>query len=150
LKLDAPSTFTGEIFGFTGDGTLAGSDHIDLTNLNYNNAIQSQSTYDSVTGLLAVSNGTSTVDLHFFGSYSQANFKFANDGHGGTIVYDPPVVPGGATNTASAAGLGGPLAAVHDDSHVHSVVADATHETVPAQDVVAAQLLAHHAGSYLV
>jgi hypothetical protein len=37
-----------------------------------------------------VSNG-STVDLlHFIGSYSQANFKFASDGHGGTVVYDPP------------------------------------------------------------
>jgi hypothetical protein len=147
LKLDAPSTFSGEIFGFTGDGTLTGSDQIDLANLNFNNAIQSQSTYNSSTGLLAVSNGTSTLDLSFFGNYSQANFKFANDGHGGTIVYDPPVVPGGATNPA---GMEGPSAAIHDDSHVHSVVADATHETVPAQDVVAAQLLAHHAGFHLV
>ena len=147
LKLDAPSTFSGEIFGFTGDGTLTGSDQIDLANLNFNNAIQSQSTYNSSTGLLAVSNGTSTLDLSFFGNYSQANFKFANDGHGGTIVYDPPVVPGGAPNPA---GMDGPSAAIHDDSHVHSVVADATHETVPAQDVVAAQLLAHHAGFHLV
>jgi Tryptophan-rich Synechocystis species C-terminal domain len=147
LKLDAPSTFSGEIFGFTGDGTLTGSDQIDLANLNFNNAIQSQSTYNSSTGLLAVSNGTSTLDLSFFGNYSQANFKFANDGHGGTIVYDPPVVPGGATNPA---GMESPSAAIHDDSHVHSVVADATHETVPAQDVVAAQLLAHHAGFHLV
>jgi aryl-phospho-beta-D-glucosidase BglC (GH1 family)/20S proteasome alpha/beta subunit len=147
LKLDAPSTFSGEIFGFTGDGTLAGSDQIDLTNLNYNNAIQSHSTYDSSTGLLAVSNGTSEVDLHFSGTYSQANFKFANDGHGGTIVYDPPVVPSGATNTA---GVEAQLAATHDDTHVHSIIADTTHETVPAQDVVAAQLLGHHAGFYLI
>jgi aryl-phospho-beta-D-glucosidase BglC (GH1 family)/20S proteasome alpha/beta subunit len=100
LKLDAPSSFSGEIFGFTGDGTLAGSDQIDLGNLTYNNAIQSQSTYNSSTGLLAVNNGTSTVDLNFFGSYSEANFKFASDGHGGTIVYDPPVVPSGAKDAA--------------------------------------------------
>ena len=100
LKLDAPSSFTGHIFGFTGDGTLAGSDQIDLNNLTYNNAIQSQSTYNSSTGLLAVNNGTSTVDLNFFGSYLEANFKFASDGHGGTIVYDPPVVPSGAKDAA--------------------------------------------------
>jgi serralysin len=99
LKLDAPSTFTGQIFGFTGDGTLAGSDHIDLSNLTYNNAIQSQSTYNSSTGLLAVNNGTSTIDLNFFGSYSLANFKFASDGHGGTVVYDPPVPSGAAAAT---------------------------------------------------
>jgi serralysin len=101
LKLDTPSTFTGQIFGFTGDGTLAGSDQIDLSNLTYNNAIQSQSTYNSTTGLLAVNNGTSTIDLNFFGSYSLANFKFASDGLGGTIVYDPPVVPSGAKDAAT-------------------------------------------------
>jgi hypothetical protein len=101
LKLDTPSTFTGQIFGFTGDGTLAGSDQIDLSNLTYNNAIQSQSTYNSSTGVLAVNNATSTVDLTFVGSYSQANFKFASDGHGGTIVYDPPVVPSGAKDAVT-------------------------------------------------
>ena len=36
LKLDAPQSFTGVITGFTGNGTLAGSDQIDLTNLAYN------------------------------------------------------------------------------------------------------------------
>lgn len=30
LKLDQPSTFTGQIAGFSGDGTLPGSDQIDL------------------------------------------------------------------------------------------------------------------------
>jgi hypothetical protein len=101
LKLDTPSTFSGQIFGFTGDGTLAGSDQIDLGNLNYNNAIQSTSAYNSSTGVLAVNNGTSTVNLNFVGSYSQANFKFASDGLGGTIVYDPPVVPNGAQDAAA-------------------------------------------------
>jgi aryl-phospho-beta-D-glucosidase BglC (GH1 family)/20S proteasome alpha/beta subunit len=147
LKLDAPSSFIGPIFGFTGDGTLAGSDQINLSDLTYNNPIQSQSTYNSSTGILAVNNGTNTVDLSFFGSYSQANFKFASDGHGGTIVYDPPVVPSGAKDAASVESF---FAAIHDNSHGSPVVADATHETIPAQDVVAAQLLAHHADTYLI
>jgi aryl-phospho-beta-D-glucosidase BglC (GH1 family)/20S proteasome alpha/beta subunit len=146
LKLDAPSTFTGQIFGFTGDGTLAGSDQIDLSNLNYNNAIQSHSTYNSSTGLLEVSNGTSIVDLHFFGNYSQANFKFASDGHGGTVVYDPPVVPSAARDAASVESL---LAAIHHGSHSSSVTG-AAHETISAQDVIAAHLLANHADSFLV
>jgi serralysin len=90
LKLDAPSTFTGQIVGFTGDGTMSGSDQIDLLNMTYSSSVQSDSTYNSTTDVLSVSNG-STIDLlNFVGSYSQANFKFASDGHGGTIVYDPP------------------------------------------------------------
>ena len=35
LKFDAPSTFTGEIFNFGGDGTIFGSDQIDLRGINY-------------------------------------------------------------------------------------------------------------------
>jgi hypothetical protein len=90
LKLDAPSTFTGQIAGFAGDGTLAGSDQIDLLNMSYTSSIQSLSTYSTSNGVLSVNNG-STVDLlHFTGNYVLANFKFASDGHGGTTVYDPP------------------------------------------------------------
>jgi 20S proteasome alpha/beta subunit len=109
LKLDGQ--FDGKIFGFTGDGTLAGSDQIDLTNLNYNYSVESNSTSNSSTGLLEVSNGTSVVDLHFFGSYSQANFKFASGGHGGTIVYDPPV---DASGTKYAAVDNGGVSVVND------------------------------------
>jgi len=90
LQLDAPSTFTGEIVGFSGNGTLAGSDHIDLVGFTYNSSIQSDSTYNSSTGILIVNNGTAADFLFFTGSYSQANFQFASDGDGGTIVYDPP------------------------------------------------------------
>jgi hypothetical protein len=90
LKLDAPSTFSGSITGFTGDGSLSGSDHIDLTTLAFNSLIQTDSTYDTSTELLHVSNGTTTDALQFIGSYTQANFKFSADGNGGTIVYDPP------------------------------------------------------------
>jgi hypothetical protein len=90
LKLDTPSTFNGSISGFTGDGTLSGSDHIDLTTLAFNSLIAADSAYDTSTHLLHVNNGTTTDDLQFIGSYTAANFKFASDGSGGTIVYDPP------------------------------------------------------------
>ena len=35
LKLDSPSTFAGQIIGFTGDGTLSGSDQVDLPNMTF-------------------------------------------------------------------------------------------------------------------
>ena len=86
LKLDNPSTFSGTIFNFTGNGTLSGSDQIDLKGVNFNSV---QDTYAN--GVLTVTDGTHTDALDFNGSYTLANFKFASDGSGGTIVYDPPV-----------------------------------------------------------
>jgi hypothetical protein len=90
LRLDHSSTFTGQIIGFTGDGTLAGSDQIDLTDIDYN-SLKFHVTFDSLNDILTVTDGTDTATLHFTGSYVLGNFKFATDGNGGTIVYDPPV-----------------------------------------------------------
>ena len=87
LRLDHSSTFTGKIFKFGGNGSLSGSDHIDLRDVKYS------SVHDSyANGVLTVTDGSGdTAKLSFNGSYTLANFKFANDGSGGTIVYDPPV-----------------------------------------------------------
>jgi serralysin len=84
LTLDTSSTSVGPIVGFAGDGTLQGSDQIDLRGTDYNSI---HSAYDNSTGILAVSDGTKTTDIQFVGSYSQDNFKFAGDNSGGTIVY---------------------------------------------------------------
>ena len=96
LVLDHSSTFSGQIFGFTGNGTLSGSDQIDLKDINFNSV---QHTYAN--GVLTVTDGIDTATLKFNGSYTGANFKFASDGKGGTIVYDPPApyasTPGSAT-----------------------------------------------------
>ena len=96
LRLDHSSTFTGKIFHFSGNGSLSGSDHIDLRDVKYN------SIKDSYTnGVLTVTDGTDTAKLSFNGSYTLANFKFANDGSGGTIVYDPPVPTTSSQNAAT-------------------------------------------------
>jgi hypothetical protein len=87
LELDHSASFTGTISGFGGDGTLAGSDHIDLKDVSYS-SLEKPS---FANGVLTVSDGTDTANLDFNGSYQLANFKLAPDGHGGTIVYDPPV-----------------------------------------------------------
>jgi hypothetical protein len=86
LKLDSPTMFSGLINNFAGNGTLSGSDQIDLKGINSNSVQDSFSN-----GVLTVTAGASTFALDFNGSYTLANFKFANDGSGGTIVYDPPV-----------------------------------------------------------
>jgi hypothetical protein len=87
LILNDSKEFTGNIVGFKGDGTLSGSDQIDLSDINYNSGSFTDS-YSN--GILTVSDGTNTANLHFTGTYSLDNFKFASDGNGGTIVYDPP------------------------------------------------------------
>ena len=86
LKLDSLTAFTGVIDNFTGNGSLSGSDQIDLKGINFNSVHDSYSN-----GVLTVTDGTNTATLDFSGAYSLANFKFASDGSGGTIVYDPPV-----------------------------------------------------------
>ena len=93
LTLDQSSSFAALIQGFTGDGTQAGSDQIDLKDINYASLSE---TFDQVNDTLSVSDGTHSALLHFAGTYVQANFSFASDGNGGTIVYDPPVPNGKA------------------------------------------------------
>jgi serralysin len=88
LLLSDSKEFTGSIVGFTGNGTLSGSDQIDLSGLNFNSGKFSDSYSNHI---LTVSDGTNTVQLDFAGVYSLDNFSFASDGQGGTIVYDPPI-----------------------------------------------------------
>jgi hypothetical protein len=94
LELDQPSTFDGVVYGFTGNGTLSGSDQIDLKGINFNTVHDSYSN-----GVLSVTDGTNSAALDFIGSYVLANFSFASDGNGGTIVYDPPVTAGQGGNS---------------------------------------------------
>jgi hypothetical protein len=98
LTLDSPSSFAALISGFTGNGTLSGSDQIDLKGINYSSALSES--FNATTDTLSVSDGSDSATLQFSGTYVAANFSFASDGEGGTIVYDPPV----PTTASSAAG----------------------------------------------
>jgi len=44
-----------------------------------------------LSGTLTVTDGTHTAKLAMLGQYVLGNFHIANDGHGGTLVSDPPV-----------------------------------------------------------
>jgi hypothetical protein len=59
LKLDQPSTFSAQILGFTGDGTLTGSDQIDLKGINFSTVHDSYAN-----GVLTVTDGTDGAALN--------------------------------------------------------------------------------------
>jgi hypothetical protein len=121
LQLNDAPTFSGEIFNFTGNGTLSGSDQIDLTDINFSSVHDNYSD-----GVLTVTDGSNTAELSFSGSYTLANFDFSSDGSGGTIVYDPPVLTPSSQNTTA------PNATSTDPSGSATIGARATLELAAA------------------
>ena len=85
LVLDNSVSFAGQITGFAGDGTVLNSDSIDLKDINFATATD---TYAA--GVLSVSDGVDVANIRFSGSYELGNFVLSSDGHGGTLVVDPP------------------------------------------------------------
>jgi autotransporter passenger strand-loop-strand repeat protein len=89
LKLDNSQNFGGTISGF--NSTLP--DQIDLVDIGFTG--QSTLGYtDSggASGTLTVGDGTHTANLLLLGGYVTANFTAQSDGHGGTLITDPPVI----------------------------------------------------------
>ena len=88
--------FTGTIAGFTGDGTVANSDLIDVTDIQIANVALNKTTYTdhgNGTGTLTLYNasGQALDSINFDGNYQLANFTIESDGDGGTLIVDPPV-----------------------------------------------------------
>jgi len=98
LALDQATSYSGEISGF-GANT---SQSIDLVDINFAAGAKMASyvpNSQDTGGVLTITQGTNTVDLQLEGTYTLANFAIASDGHGGTLLTDPPVVmqaPGNA------------------------------------------------------
>ena len=84
------TTFRGKIAGFDSP-----SETIDLTAVNFASATLGY-VGNSLSGTLTVTDGTNTARLVMLGSYVAANFHLATDGHGGTLVSDPPLSSGSA------------------------------------------------------
>jgi hypothetical protein len=101
LKLDNPAGFWGHIAGFT--GTQADAAHSDVIDLVGVDASTATFNYNSSSGLLIVTDGT------YHASFTFDNFngtlKFASDGNGGTLIFDPPK-PAGMTAGAAAVAVG--------------------------------------------
>ncbi|WP_342711236.1 hypothetical protein AAFG13_04430 [Bradyrhizobium sp. B124] len=86
LKLDNSASFAGTVAGMTG------SDAIDFANINFANVHTPSFSGDSTHGTLTVTDGTVTASIVLLGNYMASTFTTSSDGHGGTLVVDPPAM----------------------------------------------------------
>jgi autotransporter passenger strand-loop-strand repeat protein len=95
LQLDASSHFASTISGFhLGDAT-------DLQGLAFNpsSSTLTWTQKKSSSGTLTIKEGSQTQSLALVGSYTTANFSATSDGHGGTLITDPPATGSGSDPT---------------------------------------------------
>src|SRR3974390_2219476 len=88
LQLDASIAFGGLVAGF------GLPDSLDLRDISYISGTTSETFVEAgnnLSGTLMVTDGTHTANLTLLGQYATGNFTLASDGHGGTLVTDPPL-----------------------------------------------------------
>jgi hypothetical protein len=112
-------------------GTISGfhlGEEIDLRGLAFSSS-SSTLTWKQTTsganasGTLTVKEGMSSTTLTLVGSYTASNFSAISDGHGGTLITDPPITGGGtsgATNSGTGSGSEGIAGAPGSGTNVHS------------------------------
>ena len=96
LVLDDAVAFRGQISGLTG------SDALDLADVKYGSTTTATFSGNAGGGTLTVSNGSQTANIALVGDYLHSGWTLSSDGHGGTVVVDPPLagtVYANATNT---------------------------------------------------
>jgi autotransporter passenger strand-loop-strand repeat protein len=122
LQLDSSSHLSGTISGFHL------GEEIDLRALAFSSS-SSTLTWKQTTsganarGTLTVKEGTSSTTLTLVGSYTVSNFSATSDGHGGTLITDPPITGGrlsAATNAGTGSGSEGIAGAPGSGTTVHS------------------------------
>ena len=129
LVLNDSKNFTGQIVGFTGDGTTSNSDLIDLNDISFSDVAVDKTTYTdngNNTGTLTLHNalGQALDSIAFVGSYQLANFIVETDGSGHTLIVDPPTsTPPKSASTSLTVGAN---AVTLDDGTHQAVGADLT------------------------
>jgi autotransporter passenger strand-loop-strand repeat protein len=94
LQLDDSNHFSSMISGF---GVPGG---IDLRDIAFNSATTTLGySGDASSGILTVSDGVHSANIHLLGQYTAGNFTIQTDGLGGTLVTDPPL--GGVSSVTS-------------------------------------------------
>ncbi|HLH98031.1 MAG TPA: NF038122 family metalloprotease [Xanthobacteraceae bacterium] len=76
------------------NGTIAGlnqQNRLDLSDINFATIQTPMFSGDSAQGTLEVSDGTHMAALTLLGNYMASSFVATSDGHGGTIITDPPL-----------------------------------------------------------
>jgi hypothetical protein len=89
LVLDDSVHFKGVISNF---GKLNINQTIDLLDIAWSPATKTF-TAGSPNVLTVKDTAGHTAQLKFSGAYTTANFNLSDDGHGGTLITDPPVAP---------------------------------------------------------
>ena len=88
LVLANPSSFSGQIIGFNGTAADAPhSDAIDLVGVNYGSSTFTEA-HTASADVLTVSDGSTSASLTI--DNLAGPLSFASDGHGGSLVTDPP------------------------------------------------------------
>jgi hypothetical protein len=91
LILDHSSSFTGTILNLTGNGKASTSDQIDLRDIAFGAGTTVSYVGNSSGGILTISDAQNhTANLSLVGNYTNSTFTLSSDGHGGTLVIDPP------------------------------------------------------------
>jgi autotransporter passenger strand-loop-strand repeat protein len=90
LELDASQVFSGTVAGFASPAGV--NEAIDLGDIAFTSAttVNFTEAANKTSGTLSVTNGSETTNLTLLGQYTAANFTLSSDGHGGTLVTDPP------------------------------------------------------------
>jgi len=89
LILDASANFIGTIAGFTAAG-----EYLDLRDIAFgaSTSMSFVEAGNNLSGTLTVTDGSHTAHLTLLGNHTPGQFSSASDGHGGTVVTDPPVL----------------------------------------------------------
>jgi hypothetical protein len=89
LQLDASQEFSGTISGF------APGDSIDLADVSFgvNTILDYWLNADNSGGTLSIGDATHAANIALLGSYMASSFAMSSDGHGGTLITNPPVGP---------------------------------------------------------
>ena len=93
LVIDHAASYTGAISNFTGTNTQ--SDAIDLKDIAFDSGISftyQDNSGANTGGTLSIRESGHTVDTITFanGDYTTTSFTLSSDGHGGTLITDPP------------------------------------------------------------
>ena len=102
LQLDASSANNGH--GYSGSiSGFGGPDQFDLTDIAFgtNTTLGYAANANNTGGTLTVSDGAHTANLALLGQYAASSFAAAGDGHGGTVITDPPAAASSQSTAAA-------------------------------------------------
>ena len=114
--------FSGTIFGFNGQGSecpsLLTSDEIDLRCVAVRNVCFSEDANDAI--ITVMNNAHTVLATITIDNFDFRNLEKASDGHGGTIIFDPPA-SGGSGPSVSIGGAGNDTFAFHPGEGTQTV-----------------------------